>query len=258
MVSLSPTAFLAVSVLFLALVPAQAILIRPDREDAKYLELAEKYPASVGLNLPDGEGTLIERRWILTAAHLANDIKTGKEAPKMTIGKKEYWAVKVVPHPDYKTAAGGNDIALVMLNENVLDVRPVPIYRGTGEAGKVATLVGHGYGGTLTKGPVTKDKWDRKKRAGTNKIERVIEKRSWLVTVINGPHESTDLECGSGPGDSGGPAFIEEDGKLYVAGVGSFTDDTTNDKIIGNYGDREAYTRVSAFTAWIDKVISEQ
>lgn len=234
--------------------PVNAILIRPDRPDAKYLELAEQYPASVCLNLPDGEGTLIGARWLLTAAHLHKDIKTGPDGTKISIGTREYRVEKVIPHPDFKDAKNGPDLALVKLTEDVVGVMPVPIYRGTGEAGKIATIVGHGYSGTLDKGPVAKEKWDHKKRAGTNKVERIVGGK-WLLFIVDQPETATDLEASGGPGDSGGPAFIEEDGTLYVAGVSSFTDDANNDKIVGNYGDKEAYVRVSNYAKWIDETI---
>src|SRR5262245_28866839 len=67
----------------------------------------------------------------LTAAHLAKDIKTGDASAKITIGKKEYRVEKVVPHPDYKNAKSGADLALVKLTEAVTEIQPVPIYRGT-------------------------------------------------------------------------------------------------------------------------------
>ena len=51
--------------------PAGAILIRPDRDDSEYLELATRYSSSVLLNAPDGEGVLIAPRYVLTAAHMA-------------------------------------------------------------------------------------------------------------------------------------------------------------------------------------------
>src|SRR5262245_43667393 len=136
-------AALAAGLVLISSHPTQAILIRPDREDAKYLELATKYPASVCLNLPDGEATLIAPRWLLTAAHLAKDIKTGDASAKITIGMKEFRVEKVFPHPDYRNAKSGADLALVKLTEPVTDIKPVPIYRGTDETGKIATIVGH-------------------------------------------------------------------------------------------------------------------
>jgi secreted trypsin-like serine protease len=68
---------------------------------------------------------------------------------------------------------------------------------------------------------------------------------------------ATDLQGAAAPGDSGGPAFIEIDGKSCVAGVGVATDDTNADKIVGNYGDREVYVRVSAYAAWIEDTIKK-
>ena len=61
--------------------PAGAILIRPDRDDAEYLELATRYPASIALPA-GGEGVLIAPRWVLTAAHRAKALQEMKPAPK--------------------------------------------------------------------------------------------------------------------------------------------------------------------------------
>jgi hypothetical protein len=66
--------------------PPHAILIRPDRDDAEYLELATRYPSSIPLGAPDGEGTLIAPRWVLTAAHMAKALQELKTAPKLSIG----------------------------------------------------------------------------------------------------------------------------------------------------------------------------
>jgi len=242
---------LSMSVLYLSTVtPARAILTRPDRSDEEYVKLASKYPASVCLNLPDGEATLIAPRWLLTAAHLAKDIKTGAAAPPISIGTKQFRPERVIVHPDFKSAKTGADLALVRLDSAVFEVAPVPVFRGAEEAGKIATIVGHGYAGTLEKGPVPKAQWDHKKRAATNKIERVIRDK-WLLFVVDRPDKATDLEGAGGPGDSGGPAFIEIGGRTYVAGVSSFTDDSNVNGIVGDYGDKEAYTRVSRFADWI-------
>ena len=51
-----------------AALPCAAILIRPDRDDAEYLELALRYVSSLALGPSGGEGVLIAPRWVLTAA----------------------------------------------------------------------------------------------------------------------------------------------------------------------------------------------
>ena len=256
MISPVPIAILCLICLSWIVPAADAILIRPDRDDAKYVELARKFPSSISLNLPDGEGALIAPRWILTAAHLANDIKTADASPKLAIGGGEYRVQRVIVHPEFRRAAMGRDIALILLDRDVKDVTPTPIYRGKSEAEKIVTIVGHGFSGTLDRGPVSKDKWDKIQRAATQKIERIGDKKHWLMFPIDPPETATDLEGSGGPGDSGGPAFLEENGKLYVAGISSFTDDSNADQIDGNYGDWEAYTRVAAYAEWIDSVLA--
>lgn len=71
---------------------------------------------------------------------------------------------------------------------------------------------------------------------------------------IQRPPTATELEGISGPGDSGGPAFIEKDGKLFVAGVSVFGEPGRKGR--GTYGAREAYTRVSQQAEWLSKTMS--
>ena len=70
----------------LAAQPAGALLIRPDRDDAEYLELATRYTSSVLLEAPDGEGVLIAPRWVLTAAHMAKALQEMKALPRFQSG----------------------------------------------------------------------------------------------------------------------------------------------------------------------------
>src|SRR5438270_80561 len=84
-------------VLLLSLpLPGAAILIRPDREDAEYLELAGKYAASVAIAPVDAEGVLIARSWVLTSARVARALD-GKKT--VTIDGKSYRLRSVHPHP---------------------------------------------------------------------------------------------------------------------------------------------------------------
>ena len=77
--------------------------------------------------------------------------------------------------------------------------------------------------------------------------------------------KALSLEGVSGPGDSGGPAFIETDEGLKVAGISSYSSYPTEkmDALaregklpIQAYGTVEHYTRVSQRLEWIKTVIS--
>ena len=239
--------------IFLLLVPAfaDAILVRADRDDAEYLEMASRYTASLGMGLPDGEGTLIAPRWILTSAHVAADIASRK-LHSIDARGGPYPVRQVFIHLDWKKD-GAADIALVFLEREVIGIEPIPLYRNSDEKDESVVIVGRGLAGTIEKGPVAKEKWDRRKRAAINTVDEVLPRT--LVLVIKKPEEASDLQGAAAPGDSGAPAIIQDGTKLFVAGVWSGTDDTNNDRLIGNAGDRERYARVSAYAAWIDEVM---
>lgn len=234
---------------------AGALLIREDRDDAEYLELATRYTSSVLLNAPDGEGVLIAPRWVLTAAHMAKSLQEMKALPKLRFGERDYEIQSMFPHGDWKKG-GHSDVALILLKEPVRGVDPARLYRETDEGGKTVVIVGHGYTGTIGGKPLPKEKWDRRKRAAINTVDRVTPRI--LALQIKKPEEASDLQGAAAPGDSGGPAYIQAGGELFVAGIGYATDDTNADGIIGNPGDWELYTRVSAFVPWIEAVMLEQ
>lgn len=241
--------FLAVFVAFASL-NAAAILIRPDRDDAEYLELADKYPASVLLNAPDGEGVLIAERWILTAAHMVKALQEMKPVPRIPIGAREYEIASFYPHPDWRKGDPRSDIGLIRLKRAVTDVEPAMLYREKDEGGKTVIVVGHGYTGKIGEKPLPKERWDRRKRASINTVDRVSPRV--LGLKIKPPEEASDLQGAAGPGDSGCPAFVETRGALQVIGIGSATDDTNANGIVGDPGDWEVYARVSFFVPWIE------
>jgi hypothetical protein len=221
----------------LASLPAAAIQIRPDRDDAEYLELATRYPASIALP-GGGEGVLIARRWVLTAAHRAKTLQDMKPAPKLRLGGRDHDIEAIHLHPDWKTGAA-NDIALVLLRKDVTGIEPAPIYRASDESGKGVAIVGHGESGTIGAKRVASD---GRKRAAINTIDRVQPRV--LGLKIKPADEASDLQGAAAPGDSGGPAIIETNEGLYVAGIGSATE-----------GEWELYARVSAFAPWIDALM---
>ena len=207
--------------------PAAALLIRPDRDDAEYLELASRYTSSIALGASAGEGVLLNRRWILTAAHRARALRD-PSAAKIVIGKASYDVAEVFLHPAWK---GGveNDIALVRLKQEVAGVEPTPMYRGTDEAGKSVAIVGHGGG---------------KKRAAINTVDRVAPLT--LGLSVKPLDDASDLQGEATPAETGGPAFVEVGQEIFVAGI-----------LHGVADKWETHARVSAFAPWIESTMLE-
>jgi len=207
--------------------PAAALLIRPDRDDAEYLELASRYTSSIALGASAGEGVLLNRRWILTAAHRARALRD-PSAAKIVIGKASYDVAEVFLHPAWKGGAE-NDIALVRLKQEVAGIEPTPMYRGTDEAGKSVAIVGHGGG---------------KKRAAINTVDRVAPLT--LGLSVKPLDDASDLQGEATPAETGGPAFVEVGQEIFVAGI-----------LHGVADKWETHARVSAFAPWIESTMLE-
>ena len=211
--------------------PAAAILIRSDRDDAEYVELATKYESSVAIGPVDAEGVVIAPSWILTSGRVAKALE-GKKS--VTIDGKSYGLKSVHPHP---TA----DIGLIFLGSGfrgALDFEPTRLYRDTDEGGKTVVIVGHGAGGRIG-APPSSNAADRKKRAAVNTIDRIGPRAFDLA--IKPPDQASDLQGALAAGDFGGPAFIETKDGILVAGIASSVD-----------GEWQGYVRVSMFVPWIE------
>jgi len=207
---------LGVTVAALAL-PAQPIQVRPDRDDAEYLELATRYPSAVAL--PEGEGVLIAARWVLTSAARAKALRDAKPMPRLLLGEEA--------HEIQSVTVG--DVGLVFLRKGVPDIEPSRLYRGDDEAGKTVAIAGHGNA-------------DRKKRASINTIDRV-EART-LGLRVKPLDDASDLQGRAVAGDIGAPLFIEAPAGIQVAGILASID-----------GDWETYARVSVLAPWIEAVM---
>lgn len=119
-----PMTFSSVVVSLVAVVllwsSGEAIIVRHDREDTSFIELGERYASVlVHMNLeepgdpPDGEGTLVARGWVLTAAHVAVEAEPGHE---LTVDGRRYATERIVVHPEWDGGAG-DDIALIRLRD---------------------------------------------------------------------------------------------------------------------------------------------
>lgn len=232
--------------------PTQAIIGRHDVDAAEYLLAEEAYAAVFNFFENGGAGTLIAPEWAVTAAHVGRDIpQDGSHS--VEIGGKSYLVDGVVLHPDW-SQSHFNDIALVRLAEPVEWVEPIRLYRKNDETGQVAILVGRGdFGNGLTGATVM----DGRLRAATNIVEKIETGSIWFAFDAPDSPNATPLEGVSGPGDSGGPAFLEVDGIPHIIGVSSFSIGLGEDPPgPGHYGIWDTYTNISSFQDWIDETMT--
>lgn len=229
------------------LVADAEIVRRHDRPDSDYLELGARFPAVAKLGGRMGDGTLIRPQWILTAAHVADGMLR-RDAPSVVIEGVSYEARDIYLHPSWRQM-GPHDIALLRLDRPVEGVAPMLLYRGSGEEGEVATLVGHGMNGEGLTGP---DGEDGLRRGATNRVERADERH--LLFVFDEGDAGTRLEGIPAGGDSGGPALLVVDGEYQIAGVSSMGEPGRNGP--ATYGARDYFGRVSTHLGWVDGVLA--
>lgn len=190
---------------------------------------------SVGIVNGQCSGTLIAPNAVLTAAHCIPE--SGPQ--DFEVGGRTYSAKQVVVHPQYESE--DIDLAVMILNENVVGIEPAEINRVPPQVGQMLTLVGFGATGTAQSGH---DGSFGVKHVGQTPIDEVTS------TLVNWNYDDPS-ESNTAPGDSGGAAFLEIDGKLVLAGV-------TSGGTLENagLGDKSIDMRVDAFASWVDNVMA--
>lgn len=225
-----------------------------NKSDEDYLQFGEQFPSVCKVGKSLGDGTLIADRWVLTAAHVAEAFVEIDDSRKVYFGKSAYKIESITLHPGYQQPMQGHDIALIKLKQAPKDVIPTPLYTASDESGQDIVIVGHGY--AKAGNARTWESKDRKKRAATNRVERTTQDH--IVFNFSHPDSNTTtrLEGTAGPGDSGGPALIDQGGTYYIAGVSSAGFDGRLGP--GTYGAVEHYTRVSTHLDWIKEVLATE
>ena len=231
---------------------ADAIVMRHDVDKNEYLLDTVKYQSAIYGDICSA--TLIAPRWVLTASHcfaqsLGHNLSSFGRAQSGDLSAK---VKKVHIHPQSTIPAQGetiHDFALLELEEPFYGIEPVPPYEKSDELGQTMKLAGYGYTGTgQTGGNVACFPCDL--RGADNVVFEANEYHLRFKFEAPGESGVLPLEGVGGPGDSGGPVYVETAEGMFVAGVSSFG---------GNhYGDVDNYTRVSKHLDWMYEVMGDE
>lgn len=227
---------------------------------------------------------------VLTAAHCVDfngDGTSDVNNPMVTFevagGAEVIAGTQIFVHPGWNNnMANGNDIAIVALQSAASSAVPRhDIYRQSDEIRQAFTIVGYGPAGQgVQQLPAGIKRFGQNQfDAGGEILEGVffapgtVTPGSQLLFDFDNGQVANDffgtlfnlpdlglgnaLEVMAGPGDSGGPSFINN----QIAGVSSYigtfaTPPDVDDMLNSSFGEFTSVTRVSTYASWIDEILT--
>lgn len=222
-----------------------AMIMRHDRADSLYLEMGQQFPC-VGQIMRMGGATLIAPDVAVTAAHVAAAIQ--HRYPNIQFDGEQYGISEILIFPQTSQRDFTPDLALLKLDRNVEDIEPARLYTLDNERGREIYFVGCGNSGTGNEGVTLRD---GKRRGATNVIDSVS--MSGIYFDLDSADTATELEGINGPGDSGSPTLLVEDGKTYLVGVSSHGVPGPNG--LFRYGCGDVHVRVKSFASMIQQEV---
>lgn len=239
-----------IAALAIASFNAMGIVIRHDVSDSYYRASLADFPPLATLYQVGAHGTLIAPHWVVTAAHTVFCMTPGSY---LDIGGRLREVEARYAHHRYQRGQE-HDIALVKLKQPVMYVTPARLYHLSDEVGQAIWFIGSGGSGNGKEGQTISYKENAGiLRKAQNRVIDVDDGE--LFFTFDEGDDAMPLEGVSGNGDSGGPAFLSQNGIFYLLGISSRNDSWF--KSIGEYGVNEVYTRISYYRDWIDKVMTE-
>merc|ERR1740131_614375 len=212
-------------------------------------------------------GTIVNKRFVITAAHCYNSMFTKmevivgehNECDGVNEGGKLIKVKKITLHPDYNSRTIDNDIAVLELAEDLTFTKKIkpaclPSSETKDYSGSASTV--SGWGGTIGYGP--NDQQPQQPRQCTLKetIVKLLKGSDPMCSKYLKTSSSKNKLCAFAKdtdacqGDSGGPLTVPENGKYTLVGVVSYGSGCASSSTPG------VYVRVQGFLPWIKNLIS--
>ena len=218
--------------------------IRPDQQDSLYVDNANKYTFVLPIMVQHKQGctqatcAMIDDRYFITAAHVVYE----SESQNIVQNNKSYKVLHLVIPSEYNNNKTANyDIAIGKIDGAIRCKEYAKISYDKLSKNKTVTIIGYGKAGNLLTGACF---FDGQKRAGTNRLESILERTFLCDGKLDG---ATELEILISAGDSGGPV-IDENG--YLIGINSCIH-SMDVKPNSDYNDFSSHVKISVYKDWI-------
>ena len=202
-------------------------------------------------------GAMLDHRHVLTAAHVVNRYREEPERLSIRIHLGHEQSVDlpveaIFVHPDFETGrtpansrhGWNDDLAVIRLARPApANVPTYPLLPVVPARHDIFTLVGYGASGDPASGVIHKKADPGVRRTGRNRVEDFLlddegsGQQEVLIFDFDGPSAASNVfkpdvpenlslgpedEAQLATGDSGCPLFVEYEGSLHIAAVGTF------------------------------------